>query len=215
MLTVISWYAARKGRQQLYDIVESALTDKPTVLAIVADQFTSETRLRPFVPLAERFDGRLDFILAAEWPQPERERDGEMVLRRLGLSPEVRPRLLRDEGRARISVVLRRKQPIALLDLFFLEKGLPMDGPPDAREAGVRAEEAALAASLQDLLSRLAPLPPPPPPPSRTLAAGEHDFAPTGLCRLCTDGRSTLRACPGTKRDEGPTKDRFELIEID
>ena len=215
MLTVISWFAARKGRRDLYQIVESVLTDKPTLLAIVSDQFTSETRLRPFAPLAERFHGRLDFILAAEWLQPERERDGEMVLRRLGLSPEVRPRLLRDEGKKRVGVVLRQKQPIALIDLFFLEKGLPMDGPPDPREAIVRAEEESLAASLQDLLGRLAPLPPPPPPPMRALAPGEHDYAANGLCRLCSDGRGTVRACPGSKRDESPSRDRFQLIELD
>jgi len=38
-------------------MLQAALTDQPTLLAIVADKYTSEEKLRPFAPLAERFAG--------------------------------------------------------------------------------------------------------------------------------------------------------------
>lgn len=212
MLTVLSWYQARKGRKTLQQLVEQALGATPTVLAIVADQYTAETSLRPFHPLAERFGDRLHFILAAEWPQPDRERDGEVLLRSLGLSAEHRPLLLRDAGDGRAALVLRQKKPIALIDLFFLEKGGPLSGEPDRDELEVRAQESAIAAQLEELLYRL---PPQPPPPPRTLLPGEHDFSPAGVCRACRDGRASLRQCPGPTVEEGPRRDRFELIELD
>src|ERR1700694_5597632 len=54
VLTVISWYAARRSRRQLHEWVARALTDKPTLLAIVSDKYTQEGHLRPFAPVAER-----------------------------------------------------------------------------------------------------------------------------------------------------------------
>lgn len=213
MLTVISMYAARRSRRTLSEWIQRALTDKPTLLAIVSDQYTQEAHLRPFVPLSERFEGRLDVILAAEWKAEDRETEGEAALRQLGLAPEARRRLLHDEGKARAAVVLRQKQPVALIDLFFEERGFTtMDGRPDPRGDEIRAREDAVARKLEDLIGRL---PPPAPPPPRILQPGEHDFSPQGLCRFCGQGRSTLLACPGTRRDEGPRRDRFELIEID
>ncbi|MGZ6141794.1 MAG: hypothetical protein ACXWLM_00585, partial [Myxococcales bacterium] len=134
MLTVISWYAARRSRRQLHEWVARALTDKPTLLAVVSDKYTQEAHVRPFAPLAERFGDRLHVILAAEWEQEDRERDGEVLFRQLGLAPEARRRVLRDEGKTRLGVVLRQKQPIALIDLFFEERGFTtLDGRPDPR----------------------------------------------------------------------------------
>ena len=67
MLTVISWYSARKSRKQLHQLVQTALTDKPTVLAIVSDHYTNQDNLRPFAPVAERLGDRVHFILVAEY----------------------------------------------------------------------------------------------------------------------------------------------------
>jgi hypothetical protein len=213
VLTVISWYAARRSRKQLHELVQQALTPAPTLLAIVADKYTNEDHLRPFAPLAERFGDRLHVILAAEWEQEDRERDGEAALRQLGLAPDARRRVLRDQGKGRTGVVLRQKQPVALIELFFEERGfVTLDGRPDPRGAEMRAREDRAATQLEELLVRL---PPPPPPPSRKLQPGEHDFSPQGLCRFCGQGRASLLACPGTRKDDGPQRDRFELIELD
>jgi hypothetical protein len=213
VLTVINWYAARRTRKQLHELVARALTLAPTLLAIVADHYTNEDHLRPFVPVAERFGNRLHVILAAEWEQKDREHDGEALLRGLGVAPAVRPRLLRDEGEKRLGVVLRQKQPVALIDLYFLERGsTTYYGAPDPQADEMRAREDHVVAQLESLLVRL---PPQPPPPPRPLQPGEHDFAPTGLCRFCGQGSATLIVCPGTKRDEEPHRDRFELIELD
>jgi uncharacterized protein YjiS (DUF1127 family) len=213
VLTVISWYSARRSRRELAEWVQRALTDKPTLLAIVADKYTQESHLRPFAPVAERFGDRLHVILAAEWEQPERERDGELALAQLGLAPAARQRVLHDEGKGRTGVVLRQKQPVALIELFFEERGYTtLDGRPDPRADEIRAREDHVVRQLEDLLVRL---PPPPPPPSRALKPGEHDFSPQGLCRFCAQGKATLTACPGTRRDDGPRRDRFELIELD
>ncbi len=136
-----------------------------------------------------------------------------MLLRQLGLHPIARHRLLHDEGKGRTGVVLRQKQPVALIELFFEERGFTtLDGRPDPRGSEIRAREDHVVHQLEDLLVRL---PPPSPPPSRALKPGEHDFAPSGLCRFCGQGAATLSACPGTKADEGPKRDRFELIELD
>jgi hypothetical protein len=213
VLTVISWYTARRSRKQLHEWVARALTDKPTLLAVVSDKYTQEGHLRPFAPVAERFGDRLHVILAAEWDEEDRVRDGEVLLRGLGLEPNARHRLLHDEGKARTGVVLRQKQPVALIELFFEERGFTtLDGRPDPRASEIREREDHVVRQLEGLLVRL---PPPPPPPSRILKPGEHDFSPQGLCRFCGQGASTLSACPGTKRDEGPKRDRFELIELD
>ena len=213
MLTVISWYAARRSRRQLHEWVQRALTDKPTLLAIVSDQYTQEAHLRPFAPVAERFGDRLEVILAAEWEQDDRERDGEVVLRQLGLAQAGRHRVLHDEGKARTGVVLRQKQPVALIELFFEERGFTtLDGRPDPRGAEIAAREDHVVRQLEQLLVRL---PPPAPPPPRALPPGEHGFSAQGLCRFCGQGKSTLSLCPGTKRDDGPRRDRFELIELD
>jgi len=213
VLTVISRYSARRSRRQLHDLVQRALTDKPTLLAIVSDQYTQEAHLRPFAPVAERFGDRLHVILAAEWEQADREQDGDLALRQFGLAPAARHRVLHDEGKVRTGVVLRQKQPVALIELFFEERGYTtLDGRPDPRGAEIGEREDHVVRQLEALLIRL---PPPPPPPSRVLQPGEHDFSPQGLCRYCGQGASTLNACPGTKRDEGPQRDRFELIELD
>ena len=213
MLTVISWYSARKTRKQLYELVESALRDRPTLLGIISDHYTSERSLRPWAPLSERFGERLDVILAAEWPQDERERDGQALLHRMGASSDVARRLLRDQGKVRAALLLQKKRPAALIDLFFAEKGQPLaPTQADAREPGLRAEEDAIYPALDKLLSRA---PAPQPQLQRALEAGEHDFAPTGLCLACGDGRASFRPCPGRKADDGPRRDRFELIEMD
>src|SRR3954471_6388042 len=80
VLTVISWYQARRSRRQLHELVEAALTDKPTLVAIVSDRYTPDAPVRPFAPVAGRSGDRLHGILAAEWEQDDRERDGEQVL---------------------------------------------------------------------------------------------------------------------------------------
>src|SRR5438874_6132206 len=108
VLTVISWYAARRARRTLQEMVGQALTDKPTHLTVVTDQYTNEDHLRPFAPLAERFGDHLHVIVAAEWQQQDRERDGEVLLKGLGIAPDVRRRLLRDEGAGRLALVLRQ-----------------------------------------------------------------------------------------------------------
>lgn len=213
VLTVISWSAARRARKTLDELLLAALTDAPTVLAVVADRYTIEEHIRPFAPLSERFGDRVHFLVAAEWEQDDRERDGEIALQRLGLSPQARHQLLRDQGKVRSAVVLRQKRPVALIDLFFEERGhATLDGRPDPRAAEMLTRESDAARKLEELLGRLAP---PAPPPPRALKAGEHDFGERGVCSFCGQGRSTLLACPGTRRDEGPRRDRFELIEID
>jgi hypothetical protein len=193
--------------------VARALTDKPTLLAVVSDKYTQEAHLRPFAPVAERFGDRLHVILAAEWEEEDRVRDGELLLRQLGLAPAARHRLLRDEGKSRTGVLLRQKKPVALVDLFFEERGFTtLDGRPDPRGSEIKAREDRVVQRIEELLVRL---PPPAPPPSRALQPGEHDHSPQGLCRFCGQGASTLSACPGTKREDGPKRDRFELIELE
>jgi hypothetical protein len=211
--TVIPWFAARRARKSLWQMLQAALTDRPTLLAVLRDKYTSEDKLRPFAPLAERFGGRLHVIVALEWEQDDREREGERALRELGVAPEVRPRLLRDDGRRRFALLLRQKQPAALVELFFEERAhTTLDGRPDPRGEEIAAREDEVARKIDELLVRL---PPPAPPPPRTLQPGEHDFSPQGPCRLCGQGRATLLACAGTKRDDAPRRDRFELIELD
>lgn len=213
MLTVISWYSARKGRKALHELVAARLTDKPTLVGLVSDQYTAETHLRPWVALSERFGGRLDVILAAEWRDPDRARDGQALWQNLGVAPSAWERLLREVGDARTALLLRHRRPHALVDLFFLEKGHPYNATtPDPREHEVRAREDLICRELELLLGRL---PPPQPPPSRVLQVGEHDFSPTGVCHACGDGRASLRTCPGNKPKDEPKRDRFELIEID
>ncbi|HMC33421.1 MAG TPA: hypothetical protein VKH65_03385, partial [Myxococcales bacterium] len=87
-----------------------------------------------------------------------------------------------------------------------------LDGRPDPRGAEIARREEEIVRRIDELLVRLPPAAPPPP---RTLQPGEHDFSPLGLCRLCGQGSSSLLACPGTKREETPRRDRFELIELD
>jgi hypothetical protein len=211
--TVISWFAARRARKSLWQMLQPALTDRPTLLAVLGDKYTSDDKLRPFAPLADRFAGRLHVIVAAEWEQEDREREGETALRQLGVVPDARRRLLRDEGRRRFALLLRQKQPVALIEVFFEERAhATLDGRPDPRGAEISAREEEIARHIDELLVRL---PPPAPAPPRTLQPGEHDFSPQGLCRLCGEGSSTLRACAGTKREETPRRDRFELIELD
>jgi hypothetical protein len=211
--TVIPWFAARRARKSLTQLVQAALTNGPTLLAIVSDKYTNEDKLRPFAPLAERFAGRLHVILAAEWEQEDRERDGEAALRDLGVVPEARRRLLRDEGRRRFALLLRQKQPVALLEVFFEERAQAgLDGRPDPRASEIAAREDEVARRIEEVLVRL---PPPAPPAGRSLQPGEHDFSSQGLCGFCGQGRATLIACPGTKREDTPPRDRFELIELD
>jgi hypothetical protein len=208
MLTVISWYGARRAHRDLEQVVLDALTDRPTLFAVVADLYTNEVNLRPFMPLAERFGEGLHVLLAAEWPQAERERDGEALLRRFGLAAEARVRLLRDEGQTRAALLLRDRTPAGIVDLFFRERRRV----DDEVDAELRAREAELGRAIETVLAHL---PPPAPPPSRTLAPGEHDWSPSGICRLCGEGRGALLACAGTRSAERARRDRFELIEID
>jgi hypothetical protein len=211
--TTIPWFAARRARKSLGQLLQAALTDRPTLLAIVSEKYTNEDKVRPFATLADRFGGRLHVILAAEWEPEDRERDGEAALRALGVAPEARRRLLRDEGKRRFALLLRQKQPVAVVEVFFEERARTgLDGKPDPRGAEIAAREDEVARKIDEVLVRL---PPPAPPPPRTLQAGEHDFSPQGLCRFCGQGSSTLLACPGTKREEAPARDRFELIELD
>ncbi|HZR10708.1 MAG TPA: hypothetical protein VFA79_19125 [Myxococcales bacterium] len=213
MYTVLPWFAARRARKSLAELLRMSLDEGPTLLAIVGDKYTNQDRVRPFAPLAERFRGRLHVILAAEWEPEERERQGETALRELGVAPEARRRLLRDEGRARLALLLRQKRPVGLIELFFEERAfVGLDGQPDPRGAEIAAREDEVARRIEDALVRL---PPPAPPPPRTLQPGEHDFSPQGLCRFCGQGRATLLACSGTRRDDDPRRDRFELIELD
>ncbi len=208
VLTVISWFAARRSRRPLFELVQGSLTNRPALIAIVSDQYTNEHHIRPFAPLAERLEGRMDVILAAEWHAEDRVAEGEALYRSLAVAPQVRARLTADEGDQRVALVVRQKKPIALLELFFRERARV----DDEEELRLRALEDAALLRLEELL-RL--LPPQPPPPSRLLAPGEHDFAANGLCRACNQGSSTLSLCPGTRKDEGPRRDRFELIELD
>jgi hypothetical protein len=208
MLTVISWYGARRAHRDLEQVVLDALGDRPTLLAIVADLYTNEVNLRPFTALAERFGEGLHVLLAAEWPQAERERDGEVLLRRFGVAGEARLRLLRDEGETRAALLLRDRKPVAIVDLFFRERRRV----DDEIDGDLRAREAELGRSIETLLAHL---PPPAPPASRTLAPGEHDWSASGVCRLCGEGRGALLACAGTRPVDDARRDRFELIEID
>src|SRR5947209_14933025 len=149
MFTVISQYTARRGRKQLHQLVAAALTERPTLLAILADKYTNEDHLRPWAQVAERFGDRLHVILAAEWDQYSRETDGETALLQLGIAPEARRRLLRDEGKARMAVILRQKIPVALIELFFEERGFTaLNGTPDPRGAEMRAREDEVVARL-------------------------------------------------------------------
>lgn len=52
-----------------------------------------------------------------------------------------------------------------------------------------------------------------PDPRGEEIRAREDEVA--RMCRFCGQGRSTLIACGSTARDEGPRRDRFELIELD
>src|SRR5581483_6115151 len=140
--TVLPWFAARRARKSLAELLRMSLDEGPTLLAIVGDKYTNQDRVRPFAPLAERFRGRLHVILAAEWEPEERERQGETALRELGVAPEARRRLLRDEGRARLALLLRQKRPVGLIELFFEERAsVGLDGQPDPRGAEIAARE--------------------------------------------------------------------------
>jgi hypothetical protein len=206
----MSWSTARRSRTPTADLVVEALGPEPTLFAMLADHYTNESSLRPFAPLADRLGERMHVLLLLEWPQPERERDGEAVLSRLGVSREARPMLLRDENDTRFAVVLRRRQPIALINLFFRER---RQGIADREDDELRAWEEEAFRKLDGLLLRLSPLPPESP---CALAPGEHDFLSTGLCRKCGQGVGTLLAC-GIERtpEPAPSRDRFELIELD
>jgi hypothetical protein len=180
VLTVVSWPTARKSRKPIVQLVADNLRPEPTLLALLADRYTSESSLRPFAPVADRLEGRMDVLVLAEWPQDERERDGEELLRSFGVSREAWPMLLRDEDDARFAVVLHRGRPVALINLFVRDLAQGSGGP---EEEQVRAWEDEAVRKLETLLSRLSPLPPAPPP----------------------------QRAP----DPGPSRDRFELIELD
>jgi hypothetical protein len=211
VITVLSWFAARLARKPLQEQVAALLRPEPTLFAFLADRYSSETSLRPFAPLADRLADRMHVLLLAEWPQEERERDGEALLGWLGVSREAWPMLLRDEDEeTRMAVVLRQRQPIALINLFFKER---RRGVGDEIDRELCAWEDEAAEKLEALLAKLSPVPPPPP---RALREGEHDWMSNGLCRRCGQGAGTLLGC-GTKRapEEGPRRDRFELIELE
>lgn len=201
MLTVVSWYQARRSRRPLHELVLNALTSTPTLFALVSDRYTTETNIRPFHFLAERLGERMHVLVAAEWPQDDREREGAVLLRQLGLAPEWQGRLLQDEGERRTAVVLRARQPVAVIDLFFEERGLPMDTstPLSRGELSCRETEAHALSQLEQLLIRLPPQPPQPPP----VAPAQPRPAPAS------------RAAVAQPRVEEQRRDRFELIELD
>jgi hypothetical protein len=211
VFTVLSWFAARKSRRPLIELVMEELRPEPTLFAMLADHYTNESSVRPFAPLADQLADRMHVLLLAEWPQEERERDGAAVLTRLGVSRETWPMLLRDEdGDTRFAVVLRRKQPVALINLFFRER---RQGGREREDDELRAWEDLARQKLEGLLSRFSPLPP---EPARVLGADQHDFLSTGLCRKCGQGVGTLLACGVQRPSEvGPRRDRFELIELE
>jgi hypothetical protein len=181
VLTVVSWATARKSRTPIVQLVSENLRTEPTLLALLADPYTNESRLRPFAPLADRLQGRMDVLVLAGWPQEERERDGEALLRSFAVSREAWPMLLRDEDDARFAVVLHRGRAVALINLFFRELA---QGSATAEEEQIRAWEDEAGRKLEALLWRLSPTPdvaaPAPPAPH-----------------------------------PGPSRDRFELIELD
>src|SRR6266478_5869513 len=121
VLTVVSFSAARKSRTPITQLVADNLRPEPTLLALLADRYTSESSLRPFAPLAEKLGDRMHVLVLAEWPQDDRERDGAALLGSLGVSREAWPMLLRDEDDARFAIVLHRGRPVALINLFFRE----------------------------------------------------------------------------------------------
>jgi hypothetical protein len=184
VLTVVSWFTARKARKPIVQLVADHLRPEPTLLALLADRYTSESSLRPFAPLAERLGDRMHVLVLAEWPQKDREQDGATLLRSLAVSPEAWPMLLRDEDDARFAVVLHRGRPVALINLFLRELPRGTGGPEDEQ---VRAWEDEALRKLETLLSRLSPLPP--------------ELAPA--------------PAPQRPPDPGPSRDRFELIELD
>jgi len=183
VLTVVSFSAARRSRTPLPQLVADHLRPEPTLLALLSDRYTSESSLRPFAPLADKLGSRMHVLVLAEWPQPERERDGEALLRTLGVSREAWPMLLRDEDDTRFAVVLHRGRPVALINLFFRE--LPQ-GSGGSEEQELLAWEDEALRKLEALLSRLS-LPP----------------------------EAARPAAPPPPPDAGPSRDRFELIELD
>src|SRR5712691_63561 len=54
VLTVVSFSAARKSRTPITQLVADHLRPEPTLLALLADRYTSESSLRPFAPLADK-----------------------------------------------------------------------------------------------------------------------------------------------------------------
>jgi hypothetical protein len=184
VLTVVSWFTARKSRKPIVQLVADHLRPEPTLFALLADRYTSESSLRPFAPLAEKLGDRMHVLVLAEWPQEDRERDGETLLRSLGVSREAWPMLLRDEDDARFAVVLHRGRPVALINLFLRELPRGSGGPEDAE---LRAWEDEALGKLEALLSRLSPLPP----------------------------EGARASAPQRPPDPGPSRDRFELIELD
>ena len=172
VLTVLSWSTAKKSRKPIVQLVADHLRPEPTLLAFLADRYTSESSLRPFAPLADKLSDRMHILVLAEWPQEERERDGETLLRSLAVSREAWPMLLRDEDDTRFAVVLHRGRPVALINLFFRE--LP-SGSRGAEDQQLRVWEEEALRKLQALLSRLSPLPPDAaPPPAPPPAAGPN-----------------------------------------
>lgn len=180
MLTVLTWYQARRERRTLSDLVGSRLSERPTLLCIVSEQFRQESHLRPFTPLAEALGDRMDVVLCAEWPQDVREVEGSDLLRRLGLVQWAWPRMLVDNrGELRGAVVLRERRPVGLIDIFFAEKDR-LDGN-DALERDLASRESTIVSELSRLLGAFVAEPvrrgppqqavPPPPGVSDGLAA--------------------------------------------
>jgi hypothetical protein len=236
--TVFTWYGARRARKSLLELVRRELTDRPTLLAILEDKFTQENHVRPFQPLAERFGERLHVILCAEWDPPVRQLEGARLLRDLGASEEQIAGLLTDEGEVRRALLLRTRQPVALLDLYFVERGYSRDnGLVDGREPLFVEREERAAQELERLLTW--PAPPPlllaPPPSALALAAAIPGATvqgpPRDPLRAPPEPRPLPtspppRAAPRTQppgrqaaapphEDEAPRRDRFELIELE
>jgi hypothetical protein len=235
--TVFTWYGARRARRSLLELVRRELTDRPTILAVLEDKFTQESHVRPFQPLAERFGERLHVILCAEWDPPERRLEGEQLLRGLGVADDQLDALLTDEGEIRRALLLRTKQPVALLDLYFVERGYSREnGLVDGREPLFQEREDRAAQELERLLAWPAPPPLllPPPPSALALAAAipgasvegparaARQPAPPAAQRAMSQPQTAARTPPqprpaagGPLEDDAPRRDRFELIELE
>ena len=123
-----------------------------------------------------------------------------------------------DDGRE--PYFLAREEVVAREVERLMARGMP---PQAAAAAQAQVAQMAARSAGLSLLSgglvRPEPRPSLPPAsgagPAGAPSAGAHDFNPAGVCRTCSDNRLSVRACPGKPKDDGPKRDRFELIELE